>query len=180
MAVNPEQSSEALTRALALWGALLASINTLWMIRRERKDRGSLRVSIKVKLNTFYPSTPGVPDEIWFEVVNDGKRPAYVREPIGITTSRETFVLPVMTNSRVSMPVKLEPEDAISFTTPLARIPLDDMRRLGVVDMIGNRWFASATDFIEVQRRRLEYQKRPIELSLRMRFRARAPLWFRL
>lgn len=123
---------------------------------------------------------PSVPDEIWFDVVNDGKRPAYVREPIGVTTSYELYVLPVMTNSRVSLPVKLEPAEAFSFTTPLARIPLDDMLRLGVVDTMGNTWFARADAFMEIQRRRLEYQKRDTKLPWRVRLRARAPLWLRV
>lgn len=174
------EKEDLLARAIALWGAVLASANTVWMIRRDRRDRGSLRVRATVHVNDFYPSTPSIPDEIAFTVVNDGKRPAYVREPIGIRTNGDSFVIAMFPPSGVSLPVRLDAGESFLFKTPLARIPLDDMRRLGVVDTLGNRWFVPGGDFIAVQRRRLEYQKRPDEIPWRTRLRARAPLWLRL
>jgi hypothetical protein len=173
-------TNDPLARSLALYGALLATGTLIWNVRRDRRDRGSLRVRATVRINDFFPSTPSVPDEINFEVVNYGKRTAYVRQPIGIRTGGESLELPVFAEEGVSLPAKLEPGESFRFRTALARFPLDDMRRLGVVDTLGQQWFAPPDDFLTVQRRRLEYQKRPSELSWRTRLRARAPLWLRL
>lgn len=174
------QITDPVARGIAVYGALLATGTFIWNVRRDRRDRGSLRVRATVRINDFFPSTPNVTDEISFEVVNDGKRTAYVRQPIGIRTRGESLDLPVFAEEGVSLPAKLEPGESFRFRTALARLPLDDMRRLGVVDTLGQRWFAPPEDFLMVQRRRLEYQKRPSELSWRTRLRARAPLWMRL
>jgi hypothetical protein len=174
--------SDRLTRAIALYGALVSSLSVAWAIVRDRRDRGLLRVRVAVALSKFYEHPTPVMDEMLWEVVNAGKRAAYVKDVGGLTIDGQSFWMPVLIESGGNTPAfpgKLEPGEHLTFRTLLIRNPLLQVKRLGVKDTLHNWWYAPASDFIEVYRRHLQFHGDPVSVPLSTRIRSHLPAWFR-
>ena len=61
-----------MTLAIALWGAIVATLNVLWTIRRDARDRG--RAQIEVLIGTSTSATGQVSALGEIEITNDGRR----------------------------------------------------------------------------------------------------------
>jgi hypothetical protein len=168
-----------LTPVLAIYAAAVSTVNVGWAIIRDRRDRGRLRVRVSVTINRFY-NEPNVTDEMIFDVVNDGKRPAFVKTVGGIKTNGMWLQLPIIVEHAqldAKFPWKLEPGESAQFKTPLLKGPISETRRLGVTDT-SNRWvFAPAVDFAEVYRCHQQWNRIPPHVPMRVQLRSRLPAW---
>src|SRR5688572_33214068 len=81
MLLLPDRGSA--TSWIALYGAILASLNALWTYKKHRKDRAVLQVRAYINTNEDWGKKV-INDQITFEMVNAGTRQGFIRHPGGI------------------------------------------------------------------------------------------------
>jgi hypothetical protein len=171
----------SVTRIIAMYGAVLATITASWSVYLGARDRGRLRVRAKVPTdNSLGQEIIG--DEIVFELVNSGRRTIYVRDVglYGRKARPSGLPIKVGDGGPLPLPMKLEPGERKLLRTALPRMEAVDIRRLCVWSGTGKAYCSCPGDLHDLQRLMLRRGKRPERLPALTRLRARLPLWVRL
>lgn len=181
--VNLLAPTSTVTLALAIYGALLGTLNALWAIRKDVRDRGRLAVRVKVPTTPFYESGPIVGDLLVFEVVNTGRRVSFIKAVGGCYADGRPFALAIIGGHNQhpdSFPAKLEPSERVLIRTQLLSTPPSEVRRLGVWDTLGDSYFAPSADLRGAQRLHLKRAGQSPVLGTRTVLRGFLPLWVRV
>ena len=138
------------TTWVAVYGAVIATGNLLWIIWRQRRDTGRIRVTIDER------------SYVLIHIANVGTRPITARRLVGRETGRRPWHRPGRAEQYVSdgLPRTLEPEGSTTlWPLPLRGWDLDGLTALYVEDQAGKHWRVSRKELrhgqqLEAQARR--------------------------
>jgi len=128
------------TLAIAIYGAVIATLSLGWQVFRELRDTGRLGVTLMV--GRMFPDGPDE-DELFGFITNLGRRPTMVSQMAGWQGAwlwrRQWFTV-----YATELPRMLQPDERMQVW--LKELDLAQVRRLYVLDTRGRRWPVTRRD----------------------------------
>lgn len=142
---------DATTTIIAIYGAILSTLNILWGWYKSFQDKGKLKVHCCIVRLLYHPLT-GIKDNkqyVDYKITNTGKRPIFLAN-VGGRTKKSLFI---MDPTIYKLPKQLVPGEKVSFHYPDLLEQIDEnLLYLCAFDTISNEYKASSKDLKEMIR----------------------------
>jgi len=124
------------TLLLAVWGAFIGTVNLLWNIRRDLRDRGRLHVLCYIGQTRGGSAGEDARRRLVYHVTNTGRRPIVVTHLGGAWSPKQHFLIP----TAIPLPRTLQAGDfLLEYTDDLSMLS-PPPQALWAIDSLQRHW----------------------------------------